>query len=170
MTAGQFLNIKLLHECFGKVRIRETGVRLREAYLFDKGWKNVDPIAAATFLFSLFASPAKNATKYAALTAAKSGEIISGKQKNDRTIRAYIAKLLYDKESRDQVDYLTVSQKDGSTKVYFKDRNKPEEWFNSNDSGIDYDGFNFNEVDIDVLTYVGWRFFEQLAETLNYQK
>jgi hypothetical protein len=170
MTAGQFISLDLLHKHFGKVRVRETGVRLREASLFERGWNFIDPIVAANFLYALFAT---TSPKYVVRAIDRGHESFGPPNKRhadrDRMLISVIARIIAEKDFRDKVDYILVSQKDGSAEIYYKGERIPEN-FSGPHVGQDYDGFLFEDVEVNQYTYVGWKFFDRLASLLNYEK
>lgn len=153
MTVGQFITIPELHENFGKVRVRETAVRLRDVGAYGKGWEDIDAQMAAVFLYALFAtgSPKHAVKAINCLNAAAGINTIS--------------ELIQNAEKRKTVNYVFVSRKNGSVAVQYKDGSL--EYLTSPASvNKDYDGFDFDFKAVDVLTRVGMFFFDKIEARL----
>lgn len=184
MTAGQFIKLEILHENFGAERVYQTARRLREAGYYAKGRaKNlkgtkeddIDPIMIANLLFALFAT---SSPVYAIRALDRAGLIIGPAPKNSaKNIISFIARVIYDSETRNAIDYMLISQKNGHSVVYMNPdmqlpgiRSGHKDHHFSDGSHEDYDNFEFDGESIDSVTKVTNRFFELLIDEMEQEK
>ena len=167
MTAGQFIKLDTLHDNFGAERVFQTARRLREIGFYNKGWAAVDAQIQAYFLFALFAT---NSPKYAIRAVNRSVEIFSGEQITEspnRGVIPFITELIARPELREKIDFILVSQKTGSVKVFFlKDKKKGHQVVEFSASSptfnTDYDNENVDPQQTDSVTLVDMHFFDVL--------
>lgn len=166
ITAGAFVKLEKLESNFGIVKVLDTGRKLRNHGLFDKGWATIDSQMQAIFLFALFAT---NTAKHAIKAVKRSGAIYSTEnliEYPNRGIIAFITELIDNPDLRKKIDFILVSRKTGWTEVHFKSGKKS---LFSDGKAIDYDKEEVNPTESDNVTKINMHFFEVLNQEITHK-